>query len=65
MMLAQQKAMQTMQEPGAVAQKIESFLRFRAVVDGYRLMAQKAAMAMAPPPPAPGSTPAASDGPPQ
>lgn len=59
------KANQTMQDPGEVQQKVEQFMRFRAVVDGYRLMAQKAQMAAMAPQPAPGSAPGAAEGPPQ
>jgi hypothetical protein len=57
------KASQTTQDPALVGEKIEKFMRFRAVVDGYRLMAQKAQMAMMPPQPAPGSAPGAAEGP--
>jgi hypothetical protein len=59
-MIIAQKAMGTGQPPMLVAQKLEQFLRFRAVVDGYRILSQKAAMQaqaqMMPPPEAPGST---------
>ncbi len=56
-----QKAAQTMEDPTAIQQRVEEWLRFRAVVDGYRLMAQKAQMAMMPQPPAPGSAPGAAE----
>jgi hypothetical protein len=55
------KANQTMQDPGEVQQKVEQFMRFRAVVDGYRLMAQKAQMAAMAPQVAPGSSPGAAE----
>lgn len=39
--IATLKAGQTLEDPQAVAGRIEQFLRFRAVVEGYRLLVQK------------------------
>ncbi|MCP4900232.1 MAG: hypothetical protein GY906_24940 [bacterium] len=60
--IAMQKASETMEDPAAAQQRIVQFLRFRAVVDAYRLLSQKAAMEAAAqattPPPASGPGPA-------
>lgn len=56
-------AMRSLKDPVEAEATVKNFLRFRAVFDGYRILAQKqqqqAAMQMAPPPQAPGSTPGA------
>jgi hypothetical protein len=64
--IAALKASQTMENPQAAMKRIERFLRFRAVVDGYRILVQKRAreeMAQAAPgPPAPASGPGPAPG---
>lgn len=65
--IAAMKAQQTLEEPQAVVQRMETFLRFRSVVEGYRILVQKKQKeemmaAQGGPPPGPGA-PASGPGP--